>query len=232
MRKIAFLLFFVFIVMVGIHFFSKTPSTFGDRFRADADSARLEHLVYWSGLIEEFYDRTGRYPMQDWIQDGEDVRLVRIQTQAQRSYTDKAVADKYIATADMNPDGFFPEADMKDFVATLEAGLKRTVAEKYDIQQVPTERPIGYYYFATRDGYVLWGTCLRCGVTPVTTLLMDGKTPTLNIVSKDMVEKVTKAKTRADMLADPDFRKLIDVPYNKEGYVRAIEQKHLHDSKH
>ncbi len=231
MRKIAFLLFFVFIVMLGVHFFSKTPSTFGERFRADADTARLEHLIYWAGLIDEYHDRTGRYPLQDWIQEGEDARLVRIINKTQRRYAVKG-GDKYMPAADVDPKGIFPEAGMKDFIATLQAGLKRVVAEKYDIQQIPTTAPVGYYYFATRDGYVLWGTCLRCGVTSVTTLLSDGKTPIINIASRDMLDKVTKGQMRAQLVTDPEFRKLAEVPYHKEGYVRAIEQKHLHDSKH
>ena len=230
MRKIAFLIFFIFIVMAGLHFFATTPETLGARFRDDADSARLEHLVYWSGLIEEYHAKTGEYPMQDWIQDGEEARLVRIQTAAQRGYSTKG-SGSYIAAADTNPDSFFPEASTKDFVSTLEAGLKRGVEEKYDIQQVPTNHPLGYYYFATRDGYVLWATCIRCGVTQVSTLLMDGITPTVNIVSPKMVGKVTKAKTRDEMLADPIFRKLASVPYFKEGFVRTIERKHVHDSK-
>lgn len=216
--------------MIGVHFFAKAPSTMGERFRDDADTVRLEHMAYWSGLIEEYHDKTGQYPMQDWIEDGQDTRLVRIQTTAQRAYVTKDT-DQYNASADMNPDGFFPEASMADFVATLEGGLKRPIEEKYDIQQVPTTSPVGYYYFATRDGYVLWGTCIRCGVTTVSTLLLDGYTPTINIVSPSMVDKVTKAKTRQDMLADPVFRDLANRPYYKEGYVRALERKHVHDSK-
>ena len=230
MRKIAFAIFFIFIVMIGAHFFAKAPSTVGERFRDDADTARLEHLVYWSGLIEEYHAKTGRYPMQDWIGDGEDVRLVRIQTQTQRAYV-TPTSDKYIAAADANPKGALPEAGMKDFVATLEGELKRVIAEKYDIQQVPTTSPVGYHYFATRDGYVLWGTCMRCGITAVSTLLPDGYTPIVNITSPEMVSKVSKAKTRDEMLADPVFRQLADVPYYKEGFVRALERKYILDSK-
>lgn len=229
-RKIGFSIFFIFIVLAGLHFFSTAPSTVGERFRDDADSVRLEHLVYWSGLIEEYHAKTGHYPMQDWIQPGEDIRLVRILTAAQRDYVTK-ISDQYIAAADTNPEGLLPEAGMKDFIGTLEGELKRPIEEKYDIQQVPTVSPIGYYYFATRDGYVLWTTCIRCGVTPVSTLLMDGHTPTVNITSPEMVDKVTKAKTRDDMLADPVFRKLASIPYFKEGFVRALERKHVHDSK-
>lgn len=230
MKKIAFLLFFLTIVVFGAHFLSRTPDTFGQRFLEDADTARIEHLLYWSGLIEEYHDKTGQYPMQDWIQPGESVRLVRILNPGQRVYITKT-SDKYNAAADINPHGDMPEASMKDFIATLEAGLKRYIDEKYDVQQIPRNSPIGYYYSVTPDGYVLWGVCLRCGVTPVTVLLADGHTPAINIASKSMVAKVEKAQTREDMIANPLFLKLASRPYHKEGFVRMVERKHMHDTK-
>lgn len=230
MRKIAFSIFFVFIVMIGLHFVGTAPSTVGERVRDDADTARLEHMLYWSGLIDEYYNRMGQYPLQDWIQQNEEVVMVRILTSAQRIYSTKDSAS-YIAAADVDPEQFFPEVSMKDFVATLEAGLRHGIDEKYDIQQVPVTHPVGYYYFVSRDGYVLRGTCLRCGVTDITELLADGATPTISIASESMLAKVPKSKTRTMMLADPVFQKMSKVPYFKEGYVRAIERRHIHDSR-
>lgn len=230
MRTIAFLLFFIFIVLAGTHFYGRAPEVLAMRYREDADTARLQHLVYWSGLIEEYHAATGEYPLQDWIQPGEHSRMVRIQTKAQRGYVTKD-SGKYSAAADVNPDGEIPEASMKDFVATLEAGLKRYIEEKYDIQSAPVNGPIGYYYTVTHDGYVLRATCLRCAGTEISSLMANGQTPVINIASAGMVEAVPKAKTRDDMLQDPIFKRLADVAYQKESYVRALERKHVHDSK-
>jgi len=66
-------------------------------------------------------------------------------------------------------------------------------------------------------------------VTPISTLLFDGYTPTVNIVSEGMKGKVTKGFTRDEMLNHPTFKKWKKEKFLKEGYVRQLEEK-LSDS--
>jgi hypothetical protein len=202
-----------------------------DSFQWDADKARLEHIVYWSGLIEEYHQKTGHYPFQELaLQNKSKPVLVRIATEQQRSYMIKG-GRSYNPDIDSNYDGTFHEMTVKDFVLEIESKLGHHINEYYDIQKVPFKSSVGYNYFATEKGYLLWGICTTCGVTQITTLLMDGYTPTVNIVSEGMKGEVTKALSRNEMLNYPLFKEWQAKPFKKEGFVRARENETIADSK-
>lgn len=198
-------------------------------YQKDADLARLEHILYWTDLIEEYQQKTGSFPFQNSLTSSKP-GFVRIVTKAQQEYFDPQ-SDKYISKIDNNARGSFQQFSIVDFVAELEKGLGREIEEKYDIQNVPSKTTIGYNYFVTEDGYLVWVPCITCGVTPVSTLLLDGYTPTVNIASEGMVGSVTKAYTRDDMIAHPIFKDWMARGYIKEGYVRHVEQQNARDSK-
>lgn len=192
--------------------------------------ARLEHLAYWTGLIEEYEEATGYYPFHKEIANDKSVAQVRIATAAQSKYFTPG-SSKYVKALDNNHNSRFQEFSIGAFIEELERGLGRPVIEKYDIQYVPTGSPVWYYYFVTDTGYVFWVTCISCGVTTISTLLFDGYTPTVNIVSSGMKGAVTKALTRDEMLSHPTFRQWQSGAYNKENFVRAREAAHQNDSK-
>lgn len=198
-------------------------------FEKDADKARLEHLVYWTGLFEEYKNKAGYYPLQNGL-NSDKPGLVRIATKEQQAYFDKS-SKQYKADIDNNADGRFQEFPMKLLVEELEHKLDRTVDEKYDIQKAPYKGPNYYNYFVTKDGYLMWVVCNSCGVTKISTLLMDGSTATVNIVSESMIGKVIKALPRDQMIAHPIFKEWMALPYDKEGFVREREKEKLHDSK-
>jgi hypothetical protein len=209
-RKIIVLLIFLFIV-------SGCASVGNNTYQNDADLIRLEHLAYWSGLIEEYNSKNNSYPLARRVLSEDNPVLVKIATQQQTEQL----------ASFMNQ---FDSASMAEFVTELELGLGRDIDEKYDIQKVPVKSPVGYFYFATTDGYVLWVTCITCGVTKVSTLLMDGITPTVNIVSASMSGKVTKALTREKMLNNPTYRSWLSRSFYKEEYVRGLVKINHKDS--
>lgn len=84
---------------------------------------------------------------------------------------------------DNNWNDFFQEFNTSKFVLELEKWLSKIIDEKYDIQKYPTNSPIWYNYFVTERWYLLWVTCITCWVTPISTLLYDWITPTINIAS-------------------------------------------------
>ena len=200
------------------------------QFQYDADLIRLEHLQYWTGLVEEYHQKTGAYPFQKELDSDEAIGLVKIATKQQLQYLSPG-SENYNSEIDNNFDNTFKEFTIKEFVLELERGLGRTIVEKYDIQKVPTNTPVGYNYFVTERGYLIWTTCLSCGVTKISTLLMDGFTPTVNIVSEGMKGEVTKALTREEMLSHKTFQEWMNRPYYKEQYVRNLVQENIHDSK-
>lgn len=200
------------------------------QFQEDADLIRLDHLEYWTELIDRYYQLKGHYPLQKTVEGNEDIVLVKIATKQQMSYL-SAGGTNYDKRLDNNQDGYFKERSVKEFVTELEMALDREIEEKYDIQQVPTTSPVGYYYFASKDGYLVWTTCITCGVTQVSTLLMDGHTPTVNIGSDGMVGKVTKALTRKEMFNHPTYKSWVSRPFHKDKYVHNLVKENSRDSK-
>ncbi len=96
-----------------------------------------------------------------------------------------------------NSSKYFNEYKVKDFVLELEKSLSRNIDEKYDMQKVLTTDPIGYLF---------WVTCITCGVTKVSTLLGNGFTTSVNIVSKGLLGKVVKALERKDILSSAEYK--------------------------
>lgn len=200
------------------------------QYQEDADLIRLEHLEYWTEIINKYHKVKGSYPFQSELQSSEDIVLVKIATKQQIQYLSPN-GDKYEKRLDNNQSGYFKEHPVKDFVAELEAVLGHQIEEKYDIQKVPTSSPVGYYYFTSKDGYLVWVTCITCGVTQISTLLNDGYTPTVNIVSEGMVGKVTKALTREEMLDHPTYKSWVSRSFHKSEYVHNLVKENSRDSK-
>ena len=221
--------FKLFILLV-ISFVSACSANPAKQFQEDADLIRLEHLEYWTEIIEKYHQVKGSYPFQSEIQKSEDIVLVKIATKQQMQYLSSG-GDKYDKRLDNNQSGYFKEHSVKDFVAEIESVLGYEIEEKYDIQKVPTSSPVGYYYFTSKDGYLVWVTCITCGVTQISTLLMDGFTPTVNIVSDGMVGKVTKALTREEMLNHPTYNSWVSKPFHKSEYVHNLVKETSRDSK-
>ena len=201
-----------------------------DEFQSDADLIRLEHLEYWTDLLDEYQKIKGHYPFQDQLEGGGDIALVKIATKQQLQYLSSGSAD-YNPKLDNNQSGFFKEHTISDFVKELESTLKREIDEKYDIQKIPTSSPVGYYYFTSKDGYLVWVTCITCGVTKVSTLLMDGFTPTVNLVSSGMAGQVPKALIKKEMLAHPTYKNWISRAFHNEEYARKVVAENNRDTK-
>ena len=201
-----------------------------DGFQHDADVVRVEDLLYWTDLIEQYEVKTGRYPFQDKIANDEEIISVRIATKQQQEYFDKN-SPSYQLELDNNARNKFTEFSTKEFVEELERGLGHTFDEHYDIQSVQTGSPIWYNYFVTEEGYLLWVTCVTCEVNNASTLLFDGHTRTINIGSKGITEGTRKLYTREDMLQLPEFRELRERKFEKEAYVRKLQAQYFKDSK-
>ena len=132
---------------------------------------------------------------------------------------------------DNNIDGSFREFRVKNFILEIEKGLEISLDERYDLQKIPTDTPIGYNYFVSDKGYLLWVTCKTCKVTPISTLLLDGITPTVNVVSPEMKAHVTKSLTREELLAHPIYKKWMGRKVYKLEYMRKLEKELFRDSK-
>lgn len=216
--------------IIGIFSVKKFMNFMKHNFQLDADIIRVEHLVYWTGLLEEYNKKTGTYPFKSAISSKDKIGLVRIATKEQQQYFNQN-SPSYNKNYDNNSSGVFDEFSVKEFIAELEKGLGRKIDEKYDIQRVPSGSPVWYNYFIAEKGYLFWVTCITCKISPISTLLMDGSTPTINIVSERMKGEIPKCLPRDVILSHPLFKELRKRKFKKEGFSREREKKKFKDSK-
>lgn len=220
------LLLVVLVVISGLFLYKQTD----DSFHHDADIVRIEDVLYWTELIEEYQDKTGKYPLQEKVSGPEEMILVRVATRLQQKYFDKT-SESYIPGLDNNRNGTFEELPVAELVAELEEGLGRDIDEHYDVQKAPTGSPIWYNYFVSDDGYLFWVTCPTCEISWATTLLGDGYTPTINIGSSGITDGARKLHTRGEMLQLPEFIELTERQFKKEEYIRQLQAQYFDDSK-
>lgn len=168
--------------------FSKTVGR--EKSHIDEDFIRLQDLEYWSGLIEDYERKTGYYPLQNTLDTSNQGDTILVNIQGKDTY----VKVDYSKTP-------FREEPVNVLITELSNVLNRPIEKRFD-----RKSKLGYKYFTTNEGYLLWVVCIKCGVTPISTLLMDGTTPTVNIASKGMVNKVHKAQTRKQMLNHPLYK--------------------------
>jgi len=107
------------------------PDEQSEAFQIDADTVRLRHLRYYSDLIEEYHATTGAYPFVD---EADIPIYVYVATPEQQKYTG------------MNPPHAHRNKSFRELVLLLEQALERGVAEHYDPQQVPLNKPVWYLY--------------------------------------------------------------------------------------
>lgn len=187
---------------------------FEENYQKNADRLRLDDLFYWTGLIEEYHYKTGHYPFQQQFIGTGEIGFIRIVSAQQRQYFDPT-SGNYIPQFDNNYDQRFAQFSMDAFAYELQQVLDKNVRAAFDIQRVPSGFPLGYNYFVTSDGYLMWVPCKSCGDTAISGLLEDGSVAIVYIGSEAMVPKATKALTRTEMLSHPQFQAWMNAQWDE-----------------
>lgn len=104
----------------------KTEQAFQD----DCDIIRLQDLVYYGKLIEEYKTKTGTYPFEG----NTDAVCCLIYNKEQKKYSKDDNPNKHIL---ISP---------KEFYVELEKGLGRKIEQRFDPQYAPSGRPVFYIY--------------------------------------------------------------------------------------
>ncbi|MCR4790546.1 MAG: hypothetical protein K5839_05650 [Treponemataceae bacterium] len=106
-------------------------------YQDDCDIVRLQHLLYYGKLIEEYKEKNGKYPFE-----GQEMQVYSlIYNEAQKKYCQDTNPYEHIL---VEPGEFFAE---------LENGLGRQLDQLFDPQYVPTKRPVLYIYMIDGDQY-------------------------------------------------------------------------------
>lgn len=106
-------------------------------YQDDCDVVRLQHLLYYGKLIEEYKQKVGKYPFE-----GEKQQVYAfVYNNQQKKYC-----------KDTNPNQH-KQVSPKDFFAELEKGLGRQIDQLFDPQYVPSGRPVFYIYMINGNQY-------------------------------------------------------------------------------
>jgi hypothetical protein len=108
-----------------------------DKYQHDADIYRLRHLKYFGELINEYHNKTGKYPLQG---ESKTQHYVLIAAPHQQKYA-KGTPEQFDVT------------EVEEFRSILEKGLGRKVDFKFDPQKVPNGAPNFYIYMIDGDSF-------------------------------------------------------------------------------
>ncbi len=110
-------------------------------YQHDADIVRLKHLKYLGGIIEEFKEKTGEYPL---VNGSPLQNYVHIASSHQQEYAQSG-----------GPPYEHTKTGMREFKKILERGLNRKIDLPFDPQTVAVNKPNFYIYMTERDRYFL-----------------------------------------------------------------------------
>jgi len=199
-------------ILIALVFFtvSSCKGTNTD-FQKDADTIRLQHLKYYSSLLKEYFQKTGKYPFQNEFSVPLYVHIAH---------------DQQIEFTKSGPPYAHKVKSFKDFVFELENKLGREINEYYDPQYRPDHKPNFYIYMITKNTYffaihVHQNYPFSKKVADYYYKIEISNNPNLQ----------NKAQLPSQLFARKDFQTAIVHPITKPGFFKERENKYLHYTK-
>lgn len=181
-------------------------------FQVNADIIRLNHLVYWGKLLEEYHQKTGHYPFSN---QSKFPIYVQIATPQQQSYF-----------KDNQPPAPATTKPTKDFIVELEKGLGRQIDEYYDPQYAPDGKPNFYIYMINGQNYHLAVHTFQ--PYPFSRYISENYH---KVEVSNNPNKALNIMNFNTLFSNPQFKKALNTPIEKIGFFNQREQATLHISK-
>lgn len=175
-------------------------------YQKDADIMRLRHLKYYGQLLEEFHEKTGRYPFQG-------------QTKLQ-NYV-KIANSRQLKYAKGGPPYEHKNSSVEEFRVELEKGLKRKIRLKFDPQFEPVVAPNFYIYMVEGNTYYF------------AVHLFEPKTFTKEIATNYNKVEITNLRevqqgqwNYDNLISNSDFMENAKKTASKEGFFVHLEEQY------
>lgn len=181
-------------------------------FQTNADIVRLNHLVYWGGLIEKYHQKVGYYPFAN--QSAHPI-YVMIATPKQQNYF-----------KDNQPPAPATTKSIKEFILELEKGLGKQIDEYYDPQYAPDGKPNFYIYMIDKHNYNLAVHTFQ--PYPFSRYIAENYHKVE--ISNNPNEELNIVRFNS-LLKNPKFKQALKTPIEKIGFFNQREQENLHISK-
>ncbi|PJB84318.1 hypothetical protein CO057_00240 [Candidatus Uhrbacteria bacterium CG_4_9_14_0_2_um_filter_41_50] len=231
-KRMALIIFLIItVVLIAIAVFYQIQES---NYQKDADIIRLRHLKYYVGLIEEYKEKTGGYPLQENT----------IITDYPESFTDEQKNQLKSFPVYVEIANSWQEAEAKsyndsipfshyngndqEFFKELERGLNKTINEYYDPQKVSTGRPNFYVYMVNEDGNYYFAVHTH-NYHPFAFQL--AKNYYKVEATSDSSNNDGQAITANTLLSDQNFNNEINNKLSNEGYFTDLDNSFLNESK-
>lgn len=174
-------------------------------YQHDADIFRLRHLKYFRELIEEYHQKTGKYPLQG---ESETRHYVLIAAPHQKKYTEGTPPQ-------------FKVTDVESFRSILKKGLGRDIEFKFDPQKVPVGAPNFYIYMIEDDSFFF---AVHLYNARSFTNPLDKHYHKLEITNEEPNRRgLWKLE---NLLKHDDFQKALNDQPQKEGFFLSLEEQY------
>lgn len=173
-------------------------------YQDDADIFRLRHLKYMAELIEEYYQKRGKYPLQGDVAMS---NYVHIANTFQEEYAKERPPFSHKLTP------------LHVFIDSLEAGLGRKVTLKYDPQKVPANKP-NFYVYLIQDNYYFFAVHLHNSFS-----FSKYIAPYYNKAEVTNLSPNTDGQsTLKELLSNKEFVETLEKKAQKEGFFIELEK--------
>jgi len=176
-------------------------------FQKNTDIVRAQHLKYYGQLIEEYKEKTDKYPFE-----GESDLPIYI-------YIAIAQQIDFIKKHPLSI--LYKEISLNEFKKELEKGLKRKIEIKYDPQSVPQYVPSFYIYMIKNKNYFF--SVHLFNEYSFTRKISEyyNKLEISNVENYEIKIWIYK-----DLMNNEDFIKLINAPIQKEDFFKHRQEKY------
>ncbi len=175
------------------------------QYQSDADLYRIDHLIHYGEIINEYHERTGHYPFQNVT----DKQLqVTFATDEQRPYLNDDSDDIVAYSAEQ-------------FRDEVSSGLGRDIELRFEPQRVPTTMPLYYLYVIDGDKYYFVVHLYHAYSFAA------NRGPNFNQVEITNDDIVHSGFWRfADLINDSNFRSVASQSPNRAGWFEELESRH------
>jgi hypothetical protein len=176
-------------------------------FQDDADIYRLRHIKYYGALLEEFKEKTGKYPF-------EGIEKVPI-------YVFIANVEQKQYTKQKNPDPH-KVLSFRKFILELESKLGKQIDQYYDPQYAPNKKPSFYIYMVRGNQYFF-----AVHISSYYNFSNKVADNYYKVEISNLPQKGSNIQTYSELIKNQSFIRVINKTASKEGFFKERELKYI-----
>lgn len=181
-------------------------------FQNDADIVRHKHIKYYSEILKEYNEKTGKYPFTGSPENKQTYVFIA-----------NSMQKKYI----QNPPFEINKKSVREFFTEIENTLGKPIKEYYDPQYFPDNKPAFYMYMTQGNNFYLAVHVSKN--YPYAKKIGNGYYKIE--VTNDKYSQSTKLIEIEELLKNSSFKEECNKTPNKDGFFKERENKFIRESR-